>query len=280
MAVLVAVNQNSHYQFNISYSIINGLAYYLRTQTILDAAINKSNFSDSTLIWAVVCSLLLHALLAITLPDFKFDLAKEKPIELVIELEQPKAPEPVAAIEPVQPTKPEVIPPKPIEKTQPKERLKPVIETPKEPTPATEEPVTKPSEVVPNIIAVAPKADTVPIATVPPPTPEPVKPVEIEPVDDNALGEYGSLLGRAIAKHKSYPKIAQMRGYQGDVLLDLKLDGNGNVLSAKVKEGSGYDSLDKQALEMVRKAAPFPAPPESLRNRTFNVTVPVSFKLA
>jgi periplasmic protein TonB len=249
----------------------------------LDFAINKSNISDSTLIWAVVCSILLHALLAITLPNFKFDLAKEKPIELVIELEQPKAPEPVAAIEPVQPIepiKPEVIPPKPIKKVQPKELPKPVIDTPKEPTQVAEEPAPAPSEVVPNVIAVAPKADTVPIATVPPPTPEPVKPVEVQPIDDNALGEYGGLLGRAIAKHKSYPKIAQMRGHQGDVLLDLRLDGEGNVLSAKVKEGSGYESLDKQALEMVRKASPFPAPPESLRNRTFNITVPVSFKLA
>lgn len=246
----------------------------------MDVAINKSNISDSTLIWAVVCSILLHALLAITLPHFKFDSTKEQPIELVIEIAQPKAPEPVAAIQPVQPIEPEPIPPKPIQKTQPKERPKPVTETPKEPAPVSEEPVTAPSEVVPNIIAVAPKADTVAITTVPPPTPEPVKPIEVTPVDDNALGEYGSLLGRAIAKHKSYPKIAQMRGYQGDVLLDLKLDGNGNVLSAKVKEGSGYESLDKQALEMVRKASPFPAPPESLRNRTFNITVPVSFKLA
>ena len=249
----------------------------------MDLAINKSNISDSTLIWAVVSSILLHALLAITLPNFKFDLAKEKPIELTIELAPPKAPEPVAVIEPVQPiepVKPEVIPPKPIKKTQPKERPKPVTETPKEPTQVAEDSAPAPSEVVPNVIAVAPKADTVPIATVQQPTPEPIKPVETQPIDDNALGEYGGLLGRAIAKHKSYPKIAQMRGYEGDVLLDLRLDGNGNVLSAKVKEGSGYESLDKQALEMVRKASPFPAPPESLRNRTFNITVPVSFKLA
>lgn len=250
----------------------------------MDLAINKSNISDSTLIWAVVCSILLHALLAITLPNFKLDLTKEKPIELVIELEQPKEPEPVAATEPVQPVepvKPEVIPPKPIKKIQPKERPKPVIETAEEPTPVAEEPVAAPSEVIPNIISVAPKTDTVPIATVPPPNPEPViQPVEATPIDDNALGEYGNLLGRAIAKHKSYPRIAQQRGHQGDVLLDLKLDGNGNVLSAKIKQGSGYDSLDKQALEMVRKASPFPAPPASLRNRTFNITVPVSFKLA
>ncbi len=277
---MVAVNQNSRYQFNISYSIINGLAYYLRTQTILDAAINKSNFSDSTLIWAVVCSLLLHALLAITLPNFKFDLAKEKPIELVIELEQPKEPEPVAAIEPVQPiepVKPEVIPPKPIKKIQPKELPKPVIETPKEPAPAAEEPVDVPSEVVPNVISVAPKTDTVPIATVPPPNPEPVKPVEIQPIDDNAIGEYGGLLARELAKHQQYPRIARQRNYQGTALLEFKLDNNGNVLTARVKTSSGYESLDNQALEMLRKSTPFPPPPAALIKRT--ITIPVYFEL-
>ncbi len=70
-----------------------------------------------------------------------------------------------------------------------------------------------------------------------------------------------------------------MRGWQGECLLDLKLDGNGNVLSASVKESSGHEALDNQALEMVRKASPFPAPPEVLRGRSFNITVPVSFKL-
>ena len=94
-----------------------------------------------------------------------------------------------------------------------------------------------------------------------------------------ALSQYGGTLGRAIAKHKQYPKIAQMRGWQGDCLLDLKIDGSGNVLSANIKESSGFEALDKQALEMVRKASPFPAPPEALRGRSFDITVPVSFKL-
>lgn len=250
----------------------------------MDVAINKSNISDSTLIWALVSSILLHALLAIGLPSFKVNPSKEKPVELTIELVQPKAPEPVAVVEPVQlpePPKPEVIEPKPIKKVKPKELPKPITEPIQEPSPIVEsEPVAEPAEPTPDVIAVAPKVDSVPIAVAPAPVKETIKPVEINQVDvDNALGEYGSLLGRAIAKHKQYPRIAQMRGYQGDVLLDLKLDGNGNVLSAKIKESSSYESLDKQALEMVRKASPFPAPPAALRNRTFNITVPVSFKL-
>ena len=70
-----------------------------------------------------------------------------------------------------------------------------------------------------------------------------------------------------------------MRGWQGEVLIDLKLDGSGNVLATRIESSSGVEILDKQALEMVKKAAPFPKPPDILSASTFNILVPVSFKL-
>lgn len=251
----------------------------------MDISINKSNINESTLIWAIICSILLHAILVIVVPDFKFDLTEEKPIQLEIEIQkpvEPKAAEVVQPAEPVVQPKPEIKKPEPIKKVI---EPKPVTKMVKEPSPITEvEEIAAPQPAPsPEVIAVAPKADVAPVAIVAPPSP-PAPEVAKEPERsqaevDNALGEYGNLLGRAIAKHKQYPRIAQMRGWQGEVLLDLKLDGHGKVLSASVRESSGYDALDKQALEMVRKASPFPAPPEALRNRTFNITVPVSFKL-
>ncbi|MES2580676.1 MAG: energy transducer TonB [Pseudomonadota bacterium] len=249
----------------------------------MDFSIKKSNINESTLIWAIVCSILLHALLAITLPNFKIDLSKEKPIQLEVEIQKPVEPEPVAVIQPAQPIeqpKPEVKKPEPIKKII---EPKPITKTVEAPSPVTEVEQVAPSveaQPAPNVIAVPPKADSSPVAVIAPPVTEVIKAPERSPAEvDNALGEYGNLLGRTIAKHKQYPRIAQTRGWQGDVLLDLKLDGNGKVLSATVRQGSGYEVLDKQALEMVRKASPFPAPPEALRNRTFNITVPVSFKL-
>ena len=247
----------------------------------MDTAIKTFRINENTLIWAIVCSILLHALLAITLPNFKFDTAKQSQ-ELTIEIQQPKPPEPIAEVvqeqpKPIEPPKPE-----PIKKiVEPKPTPKPITKTVETPSPI-QQAESSPPEVVnpqPNVIAVAPTENTTPVTTVAAPVVEPPKPEHSQAAVDNALGEYGNALGRAIAKHKQYPKIAQMRGWQGDVLLDLKLDGNGKVLSATVSESSGFEALDKQALEMVRKASPFPAPPEALRSRTFNITVPVSFKL-
>ena len=93
------------------------------------------------------------------------------------------------------------------------------------------------------------------------------------------LESYSSLLANAIAKYKQYPKIAQMRGWQGTVIADLEIDSKGSVVSVKIKKSSTYEVLDNEALEMIKKASPFPAPPESLRGKNFNVLVPISFKL-
>lgn len=221
------------------------------------------------------------------LPNIKFD-QPEKPVPLEIELQKPAKPEPVAAQpeqqveKPIEEPKPEVKKPEPIKKII---EPKPITKTVESPSPVTEiEQVTPPAEAqpAPPVIAVQPTQNTAPVAVVAPPAPPtPVveAPERSQAEVNDALGEYGNLLGRAIAKHKQYPRIAQTRGWEGEVLLDLKLDGNGKVLSAGIRQGSGYEVLDKQALEMVRKASPFPAPPEALRNRTFNITVPVSFKL-
>ena len=230
--------------------------------------------------WAIVASILLHVLLAVALPSFNFDSVKKIPQVLKVELLAPKVPEPVQEIMP-EPAKPEPI--KQVVKAEPV--TKPITKKVEALSPVKEEYTPPPTAVIdtePKVIAVEPKADSpTPVETTPV-VAEPVikaKP-EVSQVDiDNAIGEYGSVLGRAIAKYKSYPKIAQMRGWQGECLLDIRMDGNGNVISAKVRDSSGHEALDNQALEMVRKASPLPTPPEALRSRTFNITIPVSFKL-
>ncbi len=241
----------------------------------MERTIKSSSINESTIIWAVIASILLHLLLAVVLPNFKLDTIKKIPDILSVELQKPTPPAPVVVPEPPKP--------EPVKQVESKPVAKPITKKVEAPSPIKQD-VTPPPAVVETpqkVIAIEPKADTTPheVVQAPPPIEKP-KPPEPSPADvDNALGEYGGLLGRAIAKHKSYPKVAQMRGWEGEVMLDLKIDGSGNVLTAKVRESSGHEVLDNQALEMVRKASPFPAPPEALRSRTFNISVPISFKL-
>jgi protein TonB len=246
----------------------------------LDTTINSNKLDGNGIVWAVIASMLLHVLIAIFIPNFKFPQPDEERQLLTIELQQPTPPAPV--VEPLPPVEiPEPPKPEPIKK-KPKPVIQPKPIKKEAPAPI-EEPEFVPPPVVENVIAVQPSVEKEPEVVIPQPPPiiEPPPPQEPSQAEiDNALSAYGNLLGRAIAKHKSYPKIAQRRGWEGTALLDLKLDSGGNVLSAIVRESSGYDALDNQALKMVEKAAPFPAPPKALQGRSFNITVPVSFKLA
>jgi len=240
--------------------------------------INAINPSENTLIWAVICSILLHISLALIIPNIKFDDVK-KPELLIVELS--KTPEPVLA-EPIK-AEPEPIQPK----TEPEPELKPIVKPLPTPTVVKNEPtpyVPPPAALTPQteVIAVTPKADAAPSPVPPAPVvvPEPPAPTAPSQEDmDDARGRYGNTLWGAIGKHKQYPRIAQMRGWQGEVVVELQLDGNGKLKSKKIIQSSGYESLDKQALEMVEKATPFPAPPDVLRGNSFSIKVPIPFKL-
>ena len=93
------------------------------------------------------------------------------------------------------------------------------------------------------------------------------------------MESYSTKLTKAIARQKKYPRIAQMRGWQGELILDLKVDGQGNLLQAKIKQGSKFKILDTEGMNMVKRASPFPKPPKELESKIFNVIVPISFKL-
>ena len=197
---------------------------------------------------AIGISIAIHIILMIGLPEFKKPLLK--PLEMSVTISTSPIPKPIEKIET----------PQPIKKVEPvQKRITPIID--KNATSITQ-PI--PKEVAPPMPAEA-------ISKTPNIVPQ-------EQVTQH-LESYSSLLANAIAKYKQYPKIAQMRGWQGTVIADLEIDSKGSVVSVKIKKSSTYEVLDNEALEMIKKASPFPTPPESLRGKNFNVLVPISFKL-
>lgn len=220
--------------------------------------------------------MMLHLVLAFVIPNVRIDPPK-KPEILTIELVEKAEPLPEPTPEVEVAPQPEPIKPEPI---KPKVTPKPVVKPLPEPVEIIEDasPAPPPPS-PPEVIAVAPKPEATPNPTpIPPPViPQPVtpNPVQISEANDR----YGNTLWSAISKYKKYPRIAQQRGWQGEVVVELLLDGNGKLQSKKILQSSGYDSLDNQALEMVEKALPFPAPPEALRGSNFTIRVPIPFKL-
>jgi len=197
---------------------------------------------------AIGISIAIHIILMIGLPEFNKPLLTPQVMNVTI------------SSSPIQ---------KPIEKIEPPQPIKKVEPIQKKITPIIDKNATSVAQPVPK--EVAPPAPAEAISKTPNIVPQ-------EQVTQH-LESYSSLLANAIAKYKQYPKIAQMRGWQGTVIADLEIDSKGSVISVKIKKSSTYEVLDNEALEMIKKASPFPAPPESLRGKNFNVLVPISFKL-
>ena len=197
---------------------------------------------------AIAISMAIHIILMIGLPEFKKPLLI--PQEMSVTISSSPIQQPIEKIETPQPVK----------------KVEPIQ---KKITPIIDKNATSVAQPIPKEVAPSPPAET--ISKIPNIVPQEQVTQHIE--------SYSSLLANAIAKYKQYPKIAQMRGWQGTVIADLEIDTKGAVISIKIKKSSTYEVLDNEALEMIKKASPFPAPPESLRGKNFNVLVPISFKL-
>lgn len=209
--------------------------------------------------------------------------AKPEPVAEPIEMEQP--PEPVAA--PPAPVK------APVEKKVERKALVPpeVRPAPRPPQPVAK----KPEPPKPVLRKPAP-------VEAPKPAPQPSEAASAQPpgaaqAGAPTLGEgaasqtvglgaspeeagkradaYLAAIRARIERERIYPPAARRQRIEGTVTVDLRIGANGAVAGLRVVGGSGSFHLDRAAEQMVRKAAPFPAPPTS----PFAATVPIVFAL-
>ena len=80
-----------------------------------------------------------------------------------------------------------------------------------------------------------------------------------------------------LERKKRYPRAAKIRGQQGAAWLNFSIDREGNVLDASLFRSSGFDSLDNEALALIARAAPLPKPPSDMDDQIVNLTVPIAF---
>ena len=90
---------------------------------------------------------------------------------------------------------------------------------------------------------------------------------------------YIAKLSRWTFPFVQYPKSARRNGQEGSLMLKVVIARNGKVTDVTVVEGSGFSVLDKAAITAVKKASPYPAIPEDIRNDTFSFSVPIAFGL-
>jgi TonB family protein len=82
-----------------------------------------------------------------------------------------------------------------------------------------------------------------------------------------------------IYQNISYPSRAVSKNQQGTVRVAIKIARSGELQSALTTQESKHSSLNRAALKAVEKAAPFPTLPEEITADSFELSIPITFRL-
>lgn len=218
---------------------------------------------ELTLIVAFVVG--AHAVLAVGVARARSAEPVVREQQVVIEvLPPPKPPEPEQA---------PVVPPQAARPERPRPVARKVVARPQL---VPETPAPAPSEEAPALPvgddpALASESGNGPVAA-PPPPPPPAPPAPVRVVQAHEGANYLK------NPRPSYPAVAQRRGWQGEVLLRVRVSPDGRAAGAVVQRSSGHDLLDEAAIEAVRSWLFVPARQGGVAVAGF-VTVPITFRL-
>ncbi len=90
---------------------------------------------------------------------------------------------------------------------------------------------------------------------------------------------YEQLIVAWLEKHKRYPRRARRLRIEGEGLLRIRIGRDGHARHVALERSTGNRLLDRAALEMARRANPFPPFPEQDLRREREFLVPVAFLL-
>ncbi len=117
-------------------------------------------------------------------------------------------------------------------------------------------------------------------AAIAPPAPVRTENVPVVPKETSVAAETRYLqenftgIRHKVSNNLRYPAMARRQGWQGQVQVRFSILLSGDVEDLRVLSSSGYSLLDRQALQAVKLAAPFPAP-----SVVASITLPVTFTL-
>ena len=94
-----------------------------------------------------------------------------------------------------------------------------------------------------------------------------------------AQRDYTPLVVQQIYQHISYPSRAASKNQQGTVRIAVEIGRDGELKSLLTTQESKYSSLNKAAMKAVAKAAPFPTLPENIKSDSFELSIPITFRL-
>ncbi len=98
--------------------------------------------------------------------------------------------------------------------------------------------------------------------------------------ETEVVRRYEQILSLWIEQHKVYPVEARRHKQQGNALVRIRIDRNGNILRFRLEQATGHALIDNAIGQMIAAANPVPAVPENYpAGREIEFLVPVSFRV-
>ena len=94
-----------------------------------------------------------------------------------------------------------------------------------------------------------------------------------------SISSYQALVLAHLQRHRVYPAAARDQGITGVAAVRFALASNGSVISAGLARSSGQGILDSAAVDMVRRASPFPPFPPGIGRARLDFAAPIRFNL-
>ena len=82
-----------------------------------------------------------------------------------------------------------------------------------------------------------------------------------------------------LARHFNYPDMARRRGWEGTVLLGLRVESNGHLEKIRIEHSSGYAVLDNSALNSLNRLGQLAEASAWLNGRGLDMQLPVIYRL-
>ncbi len=87
---------------------------------------------------------------------------------------------------------------------------------------------------------------------------------------------YRQAIMTQLAAERNYPRGSLLAGHKGAGTVLFHIDRDGRLLDATIETSTGRSALDRAALALVRRAAPFPAIPAEMPDM-LEVSLPIRF---
>jgi len=88
------------------------------------------------------------------------------------------------------------------------------------------------------------------------------------------LKEHFEYIRRKIMKQMVYPGLARKMGWSGQVTVAFTIQEDGRAVNLRVARSSGFDLLDADAADTVKRSSPFPRPPIRAE-----IVMPITYEL-